>query len=161
MTFWLGEKPLHYTQKEAGEKLGVNRSTIQNWERRFTRVPGLVELACEELLRKWKQNAGFGPVALVYTSEPMRPTPNSPAHEIFAQCERYRNNEMAIRAALRLIVGSLPGRGRSSSAASGPSATARSMQLDRLVMHAKSLPHPKERRILAITEQHLDPSQRD
>jgi DNA-binding XRE family transcriptional regulator len=44
-------RTLCYTQTEAGEKLGVNRGTIQNWERGNTRVPKSIELACRELTR--------------------------------------------------------------------------------------------------------------
>jgi DNA-binding XRE family transcriptional regulator len=50
-------RTLGYTQAEAGEKLGVNRGTIQNWERGNTRIPKSIELACQELARQWKQSS--------------------------------------------------------------------------------------------------------
>ena len=57
-----------------------------------------------------------------------------------------------------VIVGSLPGRGRSSSAASGAiGQRPLDAALDRLMMNPKSLPHRKERRVLAIGQQHLRP----
>ena len=95
-------KTLGFTQKEAGEKLAVNRSTIQNWERGVTRVPRIVELACGELVRRWKQRPEFGPVTLVYGDEPMRPTRDCSNRAIFVQCELCSNNEVAIRRILRL-----------------------------------------------------------
>ncbi len=95
-------KTLGYTQEEAGQKLGVDRSTIQNWEREITRVPRIVELACQELMRRWKQRPEFGPVALVCADEPMRPEADYPTRTVFVQCELYPNNEVAIRRTLRL-----------------------------------------------------------
>jgi transcriptional regulator with XRE-family HTH domain len=95
-------KALRYTQPEAGKKLGVDRSTIQNWERGFTRVPRMVELACPQLTRKWKQSREFGPVNLVYADEPIWIMSDDPARAFFVRCERYLNNEFAIRQSLRL-----------------------------------------------------------
>ncbi len=95
-------KSLWYTQQEAGKQLGVSRATIQNWEREFTRVPAMVELACRVLTRRWKQRPEFGPVALVYADEPMWPEPDYPTRTVFVQCELYTSNEIAIRQALRL-----------------------------------------------------------
>jgi transcriptional regulator with XRE-family HTH domain len=95
-------KTLRYTQEEAGGKLGVDRSTIQNWERGITRLPRIAELACQELMRRWKQRPEFGPVTLVYADEPMRPRPDYPTRAIFVHSELYPNNEVAIRRTLRL-----------------------------------------------------------
>jgi DNA-binding XRE family transcriptional regulator len=95
-------KTLAYTQVEAAAKLGFTRATIQNWERRITRVPRFVELACLELTRQWKQRPEFGAVTLVYSEEPIWPNPDDSTHEIFVQCQLCSNNEVAIRQALRL-----------------------------------------------------------
>jgi transcriptional regulator with XRE-family HTH domain len=95
-------KALQYTQPEAGEKLGVDRSTIQNWERGFTRVPRIVELACQQLTRRWKQRPEFGPVTLIYADEPIWTMRDDPTRGLFVQCELYPNNEVAIRQGLRL-----------------------------------------------------------
>jgi hypothetical protein len=62
----------------------------------------IAELACRELTRRWKQRPEFGPVALVCTDEPMRPTADNPTRAVFVQSELCRNNEVAIRRALRL-----------------------------------------------------------
>jgi DNA-binding XRE family transcriptional regulator len=95
-------KTLRYTQEETGEKLGVDRTTIQNWERGVARLPRIAELACRELMRRWKQRPEFGPVTLVYADEPMRPKADYPTRAIFVQCELYPNNEVAIQRTLRL-----------------------------------------------------------
>ena len=95
-------KALRYTQEQAAEKLGVSRATIQNWEREFTRVPTITELACQVLTRRWKKRPEFGPVALVYADEPLWPEPDCPSRVLCVQCESYANNEIAIRQALRL-----------------------------------------------------------
>src|SRR5712691_5281617 len=93
-------KALRYTQQEAGKQLGVSRATIQNWEKRITRVPTMVELACQVLTRRWKQRPEFGPVALIYADEPMWPEPDYPTRTVFIQCELYASNEIAIRQTL-------------------------------------------------------------
>ena len=49
-----------------------------------------------------KQRPAFGPVVLVYADEPMRLKADHPIRMVFAHCELYRNNEVAIRQALRL-----------------------------------------------------------
>ncbi len=82
--------------------LGVHRNTVQNWERGFTRVPTVVEFACQELTRRWMQRPEFGPVALVHADEPIWPKPDYPSRSVFVQCELYANNELAIRQAVRL-----------------------------------------------------------
>src|SRR5262249_44457541 len=63
-----------------------------------------------------------------------------------------------------VIVGSLPGRGRSSSAAIGPSTTARFYAtLDGLMMEAERSAYRKKRRVFPIRQQNprpLDPARR-
>jgi DNA-binding XRE family transcriptional regulator len=98
-------KALRYTQAEAAEKLGVSRATIQNWEREFTRVPKMVELACLVLTRRWKKRPEFGPVALIYADEPMWLGPHCPTRAASLQCESYASNEVALRQAIRLSKG--------------------------------------------------------
>lgn len=93
---------LGYRKAAAARLLGVSRNTIQNWERGFTRVPTIAELASRELTRRWKQRPDFGPVALLYADEPVWPKPDYPFRTIFARCELQADNEMAIRQALRL-----------------------------------------------------------
>jgi DNA-binding XRE family transcriptional regulator len=95
-------KTLQYTQEEAGEVLGVNRTTIQNWERGVTRMPKIAELACRELIRRWKQRPEFGPVTLIYSDEPMRPRLDYPTRAIFVHCEPFSTNEVAIQRCIRL-----------------------------------------------------------
>jgi DNA-binding XRE family transcriptional regulator len=89
-------RTLGYTQDEAGEKLGVSRGTIQHWERDVTRIPQAMEMACQELTRRWKQRPDFGPVSLVY-ADGRASSPTS-----FLHCELHSNNDAAIQQALRL-----------------------------------------------------------
>jgi DNA-binding XRE family transcriptional regulator len=95
-------RTLGYTQEEAGKKLGVSRSTIQNWEKGVTRIPKAAELACLQLARRWKQRPEFGPVALVYTDGPIWQELQDPHCIVGIQCELYPNNEAALQRACRL-----------------------------------------------------------
>lgn len=93
---------LRYTQAEAAEKLGVNRGTIQNWERGTTRISKMTELACLELTRRWKQRPTFGPVTLVYADSPLWQQADGPYQVSILQCERFPNNDGALEQASRL-----------------------------------------------------------
>jgi len=84
---------LGYTQEETAQKLGVVRSTINNWERGIARIPQAVELACHELTRRWKQRPEFGPVNLIYADGHLR----SGLH-----CELFSNNDLAIKQAIKI-----------------------------------------------------------
>lgn len=90
-------RTLAYTQEEAAEKLGVTRSTINNWERGATRIPKAIDLACHELTRRWKQRADFGPVNLVYSDGRM----SSRVSRL--RCELFSNNDAAINQAFHLM----------------------------------------------------------
>jgi DNA-binding XRE family transcriptional regulator len=95
-------KPLGYTQEQMARALGVSRSSIKIGKVEthvYQRLPSW--LGCE-FRRRWKQRPEFGPVALVYADEPMRAKADHPIRMVFAHCELYRNNEVAIRQALRL-----------------------------------------------------------
>src|SRR6266700_357084 len=59
-------KKLGINQAAAGEMLGLSRGAVQDWESEVRPVPLAVELACQELLRRWKQRPEFGPVTLLY-----------------------------------------------------------------------------------------------
>ena len=63
-------KTLGINQVAAGELLGLSRGAIQQWESDIRPVPRAVELACQELLRRWKQRPEFGPVTLLYSDDP-------------------------------------------------------------------------------------------
>jgi hypothetical protein len=64
------------TQDGAGARLGVTRTTIQNWESGATGIPTVVDTACQVWERRLKQeNPRFGPVTLVYTDGPMFVSP--------------------------------------------------------------------------------------
>lgn len=88
-------KLLGYTQEQAANQFGVTRPTIQNWEYEITSVPVAVDLASQQLLRRWKQRPGFGPVALVYASAPLWPPQNSVDRLPTLFCRRYPDNNAA------------------------------------------------------------------
>ena len=97
-------RKLRYTQVEAGEKLGLSRGAVQLWESEIRPVPVAVELACQELLRLWKQRPEFGPVTLLYSdyaNAPISPEPSASVGSILMQSERHPNNESALRSAVR------------------------------------------------------------
>jgi len=95
-------KKLGYTQAEAAERLGLSRATVQYWEAEIRPVPLEVELACRELLRRWKQRPEFGPVTLLYADDPIWQEASPPCGVLLLQCERHSNNESAIKRAVWL-----------------------------------------------------------
>lgn len=90
-------RTLRYAQLETAEKLGVSRSTIRNWEYGLTPIPLVVELACLELTRRWKQRPEFGPVSLVFTEG------LGSSRTTRLQCALFSNNDAAIKEAIKLL----------------------------------------------------------
>jgi hypothetical protein len=86
----------------SGRRLGVNRGTIQNWERGNTRIPKSIELACQELTRQWKQRPEFGPITLVYADSPIWQQANGLHNVSILQSERHSTNDAAIEQVCRL-----------------------------------------------------------
>ena len=95
-------RKLKYSQSEAADKLGVTRAAVQNWECERSPIRHAVELACEEITRRWKQGPSFGPVLLIYADEPMWPESDCPSRVLCMRCELHPNNETAIRRVCRL-----------------------------------------------------------
>jgi DNA-binding XRE family transcriptional regulator len=94
-------RKLGYTQAEAGEKLGLSRGAVQYWESEIRPVPLAVELACQELLRLWKQRPEFGPVTLLYADYADHPMSLETPAPIFVRSERHPDNENALKSAAR------------------------------------------------------------
>ena len=84
-------KTLRYTQAEVAAKLGINRSTVQNWERGITPISKSAELASQELTREWKQRPEFGPVTLVYSDDPIWRHPDESYHTALLKSELCRS----------------------------------------------------------------------
>src|SRR5436190_9126734 len=82
-------RALGYSQVDAAEMLGVSRGAVQHWESERTPVPTVVELACDELTRQWRQRPDFGPVVLIYSDEPMWPEPACPSRGLCLQREWF------------------------------------------------------------------------
>ena len=98
-------RKLGYSQVEAGEKFGVSRAAIQNWECERSAISRAVDLACHEIERRWKQRPEFGPVVLVYSDDPMWPDADCASRMLCMQRELYPNNDAAIRRCIRLTEG--------------------------------------------------------
>jgi transcriptional regulator with XRE-family HTH domain len=89
-------KALGLSQSQAAEKLGVQRSTFQNWEHERVPIPQTTELACETVTKQWNQRSEFGPVILVYADRHIWPGPEGKHETRMVQCEFYNNNETAL-----------------------------------------------------------------
>ena len=94
-------RTLGYTQPVAAKKLGLSRGAVQYWESEIRPVPVAVELACQELLRLWKQRPEFGPVTLLYARDPISLETSASVGRMLMQSERHPNNESALRRAAR------------------------------------------------------------
>jgi DNA-binding XRE family transcriptional regulator len=95
-------KKLGINQVAAGEMLGVSRGAVQDWESEIRPVPLAVELACQELLRRWKQRPEFGPVTLLYAEGPMSQMDSLPSGDLVLRCEPHPDNQSALGRVVRL-----------------------------------------------------------
>jgi len=95
-------KKLGINQVAAGEMLGLSRGAVQDWESEVRPVPLAVELACQELLRRWKQRPEFGPVILLYAEGPMSRVDSLPSGDLVFRCEPHPDNESALGRVVRL-----------------------------------------------------------
>src|SRR6267378_1892351 len=95
-------KKLAINQVVAGEMLGLSRGAIQYWESDIRPVPRAVELACQELLRRWKQRLEFGPVILLYADGPISQMDSLPCEDLVFRSEPYPNIEGALERVDRL-----------------------------------------------------------
>ncbi|OCX25953.1 hypothetical protein QU42_36780 (plasmid) [Bradyrhizobium sp. UASWS1016] len=95
-------KKLGLNQVMAGEMLGLSRGAVQYWESDLRPVPRAVELACQELLRRWKQRPEYGPVTLLYSDGPVSEADSRPAGDLVLRCEPHPDNESALGRVVRL-----------------------------------------------------------
>jgi DNA-binding XRE family transcriptional regulator len=95
-------KTLGINQVAAGEMLGLSRGAIQQWESDIRPVPRAVELACQELMRRWKQRPEFGPVTLFYSDGPAAQVAPILCGDLALECEPHRNNESALSRVVQL-----------------------------------------------------------
>jgi hypothetical protein len=93
---WRGRVGL--TQQQVAERLGVTRTTIQNWEGGATPIPQAVDMSCEIWEGRLKQeNPDLGPVTLVYSDGPMFVDPYGPRRRpAMMQQEAYPANAAAL-----------------------------------------------------------------
>jgi DNA-binding XRE family transcriptional regulator len=90
-------KRLGYNQFEAAKRLGVRRASVQNWEQELRPIPSVIQLACHEIMRRWKQRREFGSVLLVYTDEPIWQRSQGSYQVSILHSAVYRNNETAMQ----------------------------------------------------------------
>jgi DNA-binding XRE family transcriptional regulator len=95
-------KKLGINQVAAGEMLGLSRGAVQQWESEIRPVPLAVELACQELLRRWKQRPESGPVTLLYAEGPISQLDSPSCGDLALQCEPHPDNESALSRVVRL-----------------------------------------------------------
>ena len=95
-------KKLGINQVAAGEMLGLSRGAVQNWENEIRPVPRSVELACQELLRRWKQRPEFGPVTLLYADGSVLQADSIPHSDLVLRREPHPDNESAVSRVARL-----------------------------------------------------------
>jgi DNA-binding XRE family transcriptional regulator len=95
-------KKLGLNQVAAGEMLGLSRGAIQYWENDRRPVPRAVELACQELLRRWKQVPEYGPVVLLYSEGLASEVDTRSSGDLLMRCEPHPDNESALSRLVRL-----------------------------------------------------------
>jgi transcriptional regulator with XRE-family HTH domain len=95
-------KKLGINQVAAGEMLGLSRGAVQYWENDRRPVPRAVELACQELLRRWKQLPEYGPVILLYSGALVSDVYTCPSGDLLMRCEPHPDNESALSRLVRL-----------------------------------------------------------
>jgi len=96
--FSIWRRRVGLTQEETAAKLGVTRTTIQNWETGATSIPNAVEAGCEIWEHRLKQeNPEIGPVTLIYSDGPMFVNPYGPRQRLaMMHQEPYATNAAAI-----------------------------------------------------------------
>ena len=92
-------RKLKYSQFKAAEQLGVSRGAVQHWECERNPIPKAIDLACEEIARRWKQRPDFGPVVLMCSDEPMWPESGSLSRVLSVKRELHSNIRTAIERA--------------------------------------------------------------
>ena len=75
---------------------------IQNWEQELSPIPRVTELACHEMLRRWKQRPDFGPVLVIYADGSIWQRSQGPYQISLLQRELCANNEIALQYVHRL-----------------------------------------------------------
>ncbi len=86
------------TQQQIADKLGVSRTTIQNWEGAATPIPQAVDMSCKIWEARLKQeDPDLGPVTLIYSDGPMFVDPYGPRRRpAMMQQEPYPTNAAAL-----------------------------------------------------------------
>ena len=93
------------TQHEIAKRLGVSRSTIQNWESDATALPSMIDDACAVWSdRLKKEQADLGPVTLCYADGPMWVDAYRPRNRLaMMQTEPFCKTNSAALARVRML----------------------------------------------------------
>lgn len=96
---------LRLTQQEVADRLGVSRTTIQNWENN-TPIPQTVDMSCKVWEHRLQQeNPAVGPLTLIYSDAPMFVDPYGPRRRLaMIQQEPYPTNA-AVLARVQQLAG--------------------------------------------------------
>ena len=96
---------LGQTQQQIADRLGVSRTTIQNWES-GTAIPQSVETSCKVWEHRIRQeDPGLGPLTLIYSDGPMFVDPYGPRRRLaMMQQEPYPTNA-AVLARVQQLTG--------------------------------------------------------
>lgn len=97
---------LGQTQQQIADRLGVSRTTIQNWES-TTPIPQSVEMSCKVWEHRIRQeDPGLGPLTLIYSDGPMFIDPYGPRRRPAMMQQEPHPTNAAVLARVQQLAGS-------------------------------------------------------
>lgn len=97
---------LGQTQQQIADRLGVSRTTIQNWESN-TPIPQSVEMSCKVWEHRIRQeDPGLGPLTLIYSDGPMFVDPYGPRRRPAMMQQEPHPTNAAVLARVQQLAGS-------------------------------------------------------
>jgi hypothetical protein len=94
------------TQSDIGDKFGVTRTTIQNWEAQSGALPQTVENGCKIWDRRLRQqDPARGPLTLVYADGPMFVDPYGPRRRLAMMKQEPHPSNAAVLARVQMLAG--------------------------------------------------------
>jgi hypothetical protein len=101
--FGAWRRRVRLTQEGVAGRLGVSRTTVQNWESGASPISGVVEMSCRVWEHRLRQeDPRLGPVTLVYADGPMFVDPYRPRRIAMMRQEPYPTNSAALGRVLEL-----------------------------------------------------------
>jgi hypothetical protein len=103
--FRASRERLGQTQQQVADRLGVSRTTIQNWETN-TPIPQTVDMSCKVWEHRIKQeNSGIGPLTLIYSDGPMFVDPYGPRRRPAMMQQEPHPSNAAVLARVQQLAG--------------------------------------------------------